>query len=134
MSVTVTASSLTDLVNDNTITPTVAEEIINHAVNILNMYGISYGLPLFAQLQGTAGFMTMTYTGWYAAAVVQVAVAVYNQNYKHAGASSGSDSVGVGGLTAASAKSDSAGGSNVNAVALDAVKSLSRLNFQVTRG
>jgi hypothetical protein len=128
----VTANSIINLISD-TVDVAVAETCIDHAVNILNMYGEPYGIML-PNLSGTSGSMTLSVRPSEAAAIVQVAIEVFHQDYTHSGSSSGSDNTSVGALNSSKSTSDNTGNSILNAVAQDAIRQLQKLNFAVSIG
>ena len=114
--VSVTYTTLTHLVNDTSIAPATAEEIIDQAINILNTYGCS-----LSNMTGVAGAKTLTVTSAEAGAVIAVAVEIYSQYYVSSGASS--NSYGLGPLSV-SQSSSSQGTGSVYAVAKDAADRL----------
>ena len=87
--ITLAYTSLTNLVNDTSITATTAEALIDQGINELNANGLTLN-----NLSGTAGSKTLTVDSKYAGAILAVAVEVYMQYYKNAGASSSSLSLG----------------------------------------
>lgn len=84
----ITYATLQALLNITTAAAT-CEEIIDHAVNLLNAYGAD--LP---NMTGTAGSKTLSVESREKGAVMEVACAVYNSKYVTSGGSSRSYSVG----------------------------------------
>jgi hypothetical protein len=127
----VNAASLQGMLKD-TITATLAEACEQHAINEINMYGEPIGVYL-PELTGTAGSMSVTVRPGEAAAIVQVAIAVYHLNYKHSGSYSGSDSFGLNGISLSESTSEGDKG-NISSIAQDAAKQLAKLNYAVSVG
>lgn len=88
----ISASDFTDLIQDSEISAANAEKILDHAINLLNLYG-DLDLP---NMGGTAGSKTVGLQSKEQGAVFEVARAVYYSFFK------GVDLVGVGGLTVSS--------------------------------
>jgi hypothetical protein len=65
---TVNAAALTGMIDDSNITNAEAEEIIDHAINMLNMHLYKYDMSI-ANLSGTAGSKTLTVESRYKGAV-----------------------------------------------------------------
>lgn len=128
MTSTVTAATLIALLKDAPSIAT-AEACLVQAIDAINLEGLGYDIEL-DDLTGSALSLTGTYTGAEKAAIIQVATAVYSQNYKMSGASnSSSEGYGVGGISrsSSSSSSSSSGGSSssvVNAIAHEVVLAL----------
>jgi hypothetical protein len=125
---TVTAATLTDLLKD-TVSVTTAEACLQQAIDAINLEGTPYNVEI-ADLTGAALSKTGSYTGAEKAGIIQVATAVYSQNYKTSGAaSSSSQSLGMGGLSSSESSSNSSSSSSgssslVNAIAREVVLAL----------
>jgi hypothetical protein len=125
---TINAAALTTLLKD-TVTDATAEACLVQAIDAINLEGLAFGVSV-AELSGTP--LTGTYLGYQKAAIIQVATAVYSQNYKNSGASnSASESIGVGGLSMSNSSSSSVSSSGnsssiVNSVAHDMVIAILR--------
>ena len=131
MTSTVTATTLIELLKDAPSTAT-AEACLVQAIDAINLEGLVYNYSL-AELTGSALSLTGTYTGAEKAAIIQVAIAVYSQNYKSSGASSSAgESVTVGAMSVSDSSSSSnnssgAGASNILSIARDVVIALVQL-------
>jgi hypothetical protein len=128
MTTTVTAATLIALLKDAPSIST-AEACLMQAIDAINLEGLAFGVSV-ADLTGADLVKTGTYNGYEKAAIIQVATAVYSQNYKSSGASSShSEGVGAGPLsysTSDSASASTSGGGNsvINSMARDVVISL----------
>lgn len=109
--VSLTASSLSTLVNDTTITAATAEIIIDQAVNTLNLYGAS-----LSNMTGVAGAKTLAATSAEAGAILDVAVEIYSQYYVSSGAQS--SSYGIGGLSVSQSSGGGGGTASIHEVAM----------------
>jgi hypothetical protein len=112
---TITYATLNILINDS-LSQATGEAIINHAINKINLY-----LPTddnLAELTGSG-----VYTSAEAAAIMDVAVTVYNNTYVNSGAQSTSNSMGQ--ISESNSTSASAIG-NINDVAQQVAKALKR--------
>jgi hypothetical protein len=128
MATTVNAALLIALLKDAPVAAT-AEACLQQSIRSINLEGLTYGVVL-KELTGTTPNLTGTYTGAQAAGILQVAIAVYSQNYKNSGASSSSsESLGVGGMSMSNSSSSSnstsgAASSLVSSLAHDVVMAL----------
>jgi hypothetical protein len=79
--VSVTASTLSDLIDDNDLEATDAEKIIDHAIDLLNLYSeIDEDIP---NMSGTAGSKTLTVQGYERGAIITVARVIYKSFFKN---------------------------------------------------
>lgn len=84
---TLTYSNLQNLLN-MTVSSTICEEIMDHAINLLNSYGAD--LP---NMTGVAGAKTWNGESREAGAIMEVACSIYSSKYLTSGGSSSSVSV-----------------------------------------
>jgi hypothetical protein len=129
---TVTAATLTDLLKD-TVSVATAEACLQQAIDAINLEGTGFNIEI-SDLTGVALSKTGSYTGAEKAGIIQVATAVYSQNYKTSGAaSSSSQSLGMGGLSSSESSSNSSSSSSgssslVNAIAREVVLALKEID------
>lgn len=103
---------MTDLAGDDTfftnidasITQTQWESLIDQAIDKINAHGAPYGIDL-PNMTGDAGSKTWSGTSAEAGWIRSIAVAVYQKEYKSAGAQS--ESYGLGGLSHSQSSSSS---------------------------
>jgi hypothetical protein len=117
MSETITYTSLTNLLSDSSITAAKAEAVLIQAINML----VTEGAAIDA-LTGAEGSRTGTYTQAEAGAILQMAVAVYAQMYKQAGASA--SAYNIGGISSSQSASASGGAGSLQALAKELAKRL----------
>lgn len=91
---TLNAASLSSQIGNPGLTPTVAENLLDSAINRIVLY---LKFKSMRNLDGTAGTKSLTCTQAEHGGIITVAVAIYAKDYKGAGATSGS--VGLGGLS-----------------------------------
>jgi hypothetical protein len=77
--VAVTATIFTDVINDSALTAEIAEQIMNTAVDTLNIFRCN-----ISRLTGTAGSQTVNWTSQQLGAVQAVSRAIYASYYKNA--------------------------------------------------
>ena len=117
MSVTITYTSLTDLINALSSNATVAEAIIMQAQNLLVTYGAEITL-----IAGVAGARTGSYTQAEAGAILQLACAVYSQSYLTSGGSS--KNISLQGVSLGQSSNASSGAGSLNDLAEKLAKQL----------
>lgn len=124
---TITAATLRTLTNNPNIALADCEEIIDHAIDKINLAGQKYDLSL-NNMTGTAGSKTLNVTSAEKGAIMEVAIAVYSGNYS----SSSSTSISIGPLSSSggSATSVSRGGESVETLAENAAKQLSEITVE----
>lgn len=89
--VSITASTLSDLIDDDTLAAVDAEKIIDQSIDLLNLFGeIDSEI---SNMTGTEGSKTLTVQGYERGAILLVATAVYRSIFISAG---GSESSSVG--------------------------------------
>ena len=125
MGETINAASLQTLVNETVadLPNTTCEEILNQAINLINLEG--QGQLNISTMQGTAGTKSLTVQSKEKGAIMQVAVAIYANNYKAAGSQSSSFQAGGIGLS----ESASTGTGTVEMIAKEAAKSLLQFSW-----
>jgi hypothetical protein len=116
MTVTLTYLNLTTIINDSALAAATAEAIMDHAINKIALNG--YAL---ANLSGSAGSKTGTYTQAEAGAIIDVATTIYAVNYKNSG--SGSTSLSLGNISQSSSTSTGSQQS-INDSAMQAARTL----------
>lgn len=99
---TLTYSNLQNLLN-MTVSSTTCEEIMDHAINLLNSYGAD--LP---NMTGVAGAKTWNGESREAGAIMEVACSIYSSKYLTSG---GSSSVSVSSISMSSSTSTGSAGS-----------------------
>lgn len=117
MTETITAASLTNLVDDTSISTAKAEALIMQAIDMLVTEGAS-----ISQLTGAEESRTGEYTQEQAGAIRQLSVACYAQMYKSSGASS--SSYGLGNLSKNQSVSASGGSGSLQELARALAKRL----------
>jgi hypothetical protein len=103
---TLTAAVFSALLKDAP-TTAISEACLQQAIRAINLEGLAFEITV-KPLTGAALSLTGTYTSTEIAAIIQVAIAVYSQNYKNSGASSSSsESLGLGILSRSNSQSSS---------------------------
>jgi hypothetical protein len=111
---TLNAASLTDLLNDDDLTATIAENILDAAIRTLILYGVSS----LSVLAGSAGTKQATVTEAQYGGIIHVANQIYISIYK-VGSSSGSSgssstAYGLGGMSFSQSASSNISSSVIN--------------------
>lgn len=115
--VTVTYETLTDVINALSADAATAEAILMQAAYRISGYG--YAMTVISGVEGArTGTYTAAETGW----LIAVAVQIYVEYYKSAGASS--QSFGLGGISTSQSTSQSKGMGAADALAKEAAERL----------
>jgi len=113
---------------DSTITRAQWEACIDQAIDKINGYGLQYGISI-PNMGGTSGSKIWTGTSAEAGFIRTIAVLVYSKEYKTAGATSESFSLGGLSHSESSSASTSIGGGAADEVAREAAERLKDLDI-----
>ena len=91
---TITAATLDSRLHlEDAATNTDLENLIDGAIDLLNVYLLKYGKSI-GNMTGTAGSKTVTVTSAEKGAIIMVACSLYSRDYKTSGSQSESSSLG----------------------------------------
>ena len=113
---------------DSTITRAQWEACIDQAIDKINGYGLQYGINI-PNMSGASGSKTWTGTSAEAGFIRTIAVLVYSKEYKTAGATSESYSLGGLSHSLSASASTSTGGGAADEVAKEAAERLKDLDI-----